>query len=87
MQEVEGCHVISHERDFHKKGFLPSLADQVGSQDLSSEVKITLLRFLFLVVGSGFLAHWKNLAFTQSQNDKLVSIIGGNEQLYWTLFL
>jgi len=36
-----------------------------------------LTRFLFLVVGSGFLAHWKNLAFTQSQDDKLVSIIGG----------
>ena len=29
------------------------------------------------MVGSGFLAHWKNLAFTQSQDDKLVSIIGG----------
>ena len=39
--------------------------------------KSTLPRFLFLVVGSGFLAHWKNLAFTQSQDDKLVSIIGG----------
>jgi len=36
-----------------------------------------LTRFLFLVVGSGFLAHWKNLAFTQNQDDKLVSIIGG----------
>ena len=39
--------------------------------------KKILLRFLFLVVGSGFLAHWKNLAFTQNQDDKLVSIIGG----------
>ena len=53
----------------------------------TSEVEIEFFRFLFLVVGSGFLAHWKNLAFTQSQNDKLVSIIGGREQLYWTLFL
>ena len=39
--------------------------------------KTKFFRFLFLVVGSGFLAHWKNLAFTQSQDDKLVSIIGG----------
>ena len=55
----------------------------------SSCKRQNLLRFLFLVVGSGFLAHWKNLAFTQNQNDKLVSIIGGDPGLscrprnYW----
>ena len=47
----------------------------------SSYKRQNLLRFLFLVVGSGFLAHWKNLAFTQNQDDKLVSIIGGDPAL------
>ena len=44
---------------------------------IQKKKKSSFPRFLFLVVGSGFLAHWKNLAFTQSQDDKLVSIIGG----------
>ena len=47
--------------------------------------KKILLRFLFLVVGSGFLAHWKNLAFTQNQDDKLVSIIGG--EAYMNIYI
>ena len=47
----------------------------------SSCKRQNLLRFFFLVVGSGFLAHWKNLAFTQNQDDKLVSIIGGDPAL------
>ena len=51
----------------------------------SSYKRQNLLRFLFLVVGSGFLAHWKNLAFTQNQDDKLVSIIGGDPVLYCQL--
>ena len=53
------------------------MADQVAQLLESQKIKSMFLRFLFLVVGSGFLAHWKNLAFTQSQDDKLVSIIGG----------
>ena len=36
-----------------------------------------LTRFLFLVVGAGILAHWKNFSFTQSDDDRLVSISGG----------
>ena len=37
------------------------------------------------MVGSGFLAHWKNLAFTQNQDDKLVSIIGG--EAYMNIYI
>ena len=36
-----------------------------------------LTRFLFLTVGCGLLAHWKTLAFTQSADDKMMSIAGG----------
>merc|ERR1711997_893825 len=36
-----------------------------------------LNRFLFLTVGAGALAHWKPFAFTQSDDDKLVSLAGG----------
>ena len=36
-----------------------------------------LTRFLFLTVGAGALAHWKTFSFTQSDNDKLVSLAGG----------
>lgn len=36
-----------------------------------------LTRFLFLAVGCGILAHWKTFTFTQSDNDKMVSIAGG----------
>jgi len=35
-----------------------------------------LTRLLFLVVGAGILAHWKTFSFTQSSNDKLVSVAG-----------
>ena len=34
-------------------------------------------RFLFLTVDAGALAHWKTFSFTQSANDKLVTIAGG----------
>ena len=36
-----------------------------------------LTRFLFLTVGAGALAHWKTFAFTQSDNDKLLTLAGG----------
>lgn len=36
-----------------------------------------LARFLYLTVGAGVLAHWKTFAFTQSSNDKIVTIAGG----------
>jgi len=36
-----------------------------------------LTRFLFLVVGAGILTHWKTFSFTQSSDDKLVSVAGG----------
>ena len=34
-------------------------------------------RFLFLTIGAGALAHWKTFSFTQSDNDKMVTIAGG----------
>ena len=36
-----------------------------------------LTRFLFLTVGAGAMAHWKTFSFSHSDNDKLVSIVGG----------
>ena len=39
-----------------------------------------LTRFLFLAVGSGILAHWKTFSFTQSIDDNLVSIAGGEKE-------
>lgn len=36
-----------------------------------------LARFLYLIVGSGILSHWKTFAFTQSSNDKIVAVAGG----------
>ena len=36
-----------------------------------------LTRFLFLTIDAGALAHWKTFSFTQSDDDKLVSIAGG----------
>jgi len=38
---------------------------------------LLLTRFLFLAVGCGVLAHWKTFSFTQSKDDKLISIGGG----------
>jgi len=46
-----------------------------------------LTRLLFLAVGSGILAHWKTFSFTQSTNDNLVSIAGGNVKKYLTCSL
>ena len=36
-----------------------------------------LTRFLFLTVGAGAMAHWKTFSFSHSDDDKLVSIVGG----------
>ena len=36
-----------------------------------------LTRLLFLTIDAGALAHWKTFSFTQSDNDKLVTIAGG----------
>ena len=36
-----------------------------------------LTRFLFYTVAAGAMAHWKTFAFTQSDDDKLVTIVGG----------
>ena len=62
---------------FTRKDFYLLWLTRLPPGTLKKGRKSMFLRFLFLVVGSGFLAHWKNLAFTQSQDDKLVSIIGG----------
>ena len=85
--EVEGSHGLSGQGDVHEERFLLALANQVLASWNWRKVgkKKILLRFLFLVVGSGFLAHWKNLAFTQNQDDKLVSIIGG--EAYMNIYI
>ena len=49
----------------------------VSSTLIYSVQNAILIRFMFLTIGSGILAHWKNLTFTKSSDDKLVSIIGG----------
>ena len=87
--EVEGSHGLSGQGDVHEERFLFALAYQVLASWNWRKVgkKKILLRFLFLVVGSGFLAHWKNLAFTQNQDDKLVSIIGGEAYMNNWIFL
>ena len=36
-----------------------------------------LTRFLFYTVVAGASAHWKTFSFTHSDNDKLVTIVGG----------
>ena len=64
---------------FTRKDFYLLWLTRLPPGTLKKGRKSMFLRFLFLVVGSGFLAHWKNLAFTQSQDDKLVSIIGGRK--------
>ena len=87
--EVEGSHGLSGQGDVHEERFLLALANQVLASWNWRKVgkKKIPLRFLFLVVGSGFLAHWKNLAFTQNQDDKLVSIIGGEAYMNNWIFL
>ena len=36
-----------------------------------------ITRFLYLTVGAGVLAHWKTFSFTQSDDDQVVSLVGG----------